>query len=57
MSNLFITVVVFFFQEGNFSIGEDKDLVKLWDEAHYYEAKCATPLQRYRIRQRFVNQN
>ncbi|XP_068704897.1 homeobox protein SIX6-like [Montipora foliosa] len=40
-------------EEGNFSIGEDKDLVQLWDEAHCYEAKCATPLQRYRIRQRF----
>ncbi|XP_068743214.1 homeobox protein SIX3-like [Montipora capricornis] len=40
-------------EEGNFSIGEDKDLVELWDKAHCYEAKCSTPLQRYRIRQRF----
>ena len=26
----------------------------MWDQAHVYEAKARTPVQRHRLRQRFV---
>ena len=41
-------------QNGNFSSGEVESLVKIWDDAHCYEATCETAVQRCRIRQRFV---
>ena len=39
-------------QEGTFSQGDD--LIEIWDEAHVYEAKARTAVQRFRVRQRFV---
>ncbi|CAH3021621.1 unnamed protein product, partial [Porites evermanni] len=39
-------------EEGSFSNGED--LIEIWDQAHFYESKCHTPVQRYRLRQRNV---
>lgn len=38
-------------EEGTFSQGDD--LIEIWDEAHVYEAKARTAVQRFRVRQRF----
>ena len=43
-----------FKQEGKFSNGED--LIDTWDQAHVYDAKARTAVQRHRLRQRFVEQ-
>ncbi|KAL9983910.1 hypothetical protein ACROYT_G006156 [Oculina patagonica] len=39
-------------EEGKFSNGED--LILIWDQAHVYEAKARTAVQRHRLRQRFM---
>ena len=53
-SHLLISVIRYLIQEGEFSNGDD--LIGIWDQAHVYEAKAKTAVQRHRLRKRFVEQ-